>query len=315
MTINENDSVLLKYPSEMSDYKNVLLIENNLKASEKFYDFANGETLPIIYSSKTQKTEILNMLKEKFTTINKLALAFTPNNGKDKLFLDSKSFFIEENINFFVSLIKIFNIKEVDFLPDNLGNYENWISFFEKIKTQTGVTINKLLLKEKNENKYFKLKFNYSSYLYDDIDPFVFLNTKPQYITSDGTYIYVTLKDTDRVVKVNLKNPSIIEDFIKLPTGFSPTGILIYKDFIFVASGSINFSCIGRFTYKNFGKNNYDYNFVRIDKPSIIEGMTIYNNNIYCSDIYNSRILYFGPFVGGVIGDNYLNGLITADKL
>ena len=44
---------------------NVLLIDSNMSESQLFYDSANEHTFPIIYSYSSNKSELLQLLKDK----------------------------------------------------------------------------------------------------------------------------------------------------------------------------------------------------------------------------------------------------------
>ena len=308
MTTNKIVPVPLSYQSEIGTCKNVLLIDSSLKASEQFYTSANSETYPIIYSATSQKSDLLEVLR-KFTTIDKLAFAFKPNNGHNKVFMDSKTFLSEETTNFIVSVVKEFQIKEVDFLADSLNNYANWTSFFETIKTQTGVIIEnngKAQLKEKNTAIYFNSIFDYPVYLYDDIDPFVYLNT-PTCVASTGKYIYVGLIGEDRIVRVDALNPAIIvENYIVLPTGYEPSSIMIHGNDLYVGSGNPSFSCVGKYTFNRNGTVSGTHNFVTIPGYSVIRGITESNGIIYCSDAFNSRIIKFSANSPGSVDTNVI---------
>jgi hypothetical protein len=83
----------LVYPQNNSGCKNILLIDNSVIDYEIFVTSVNADTFPIVYSTSSKKTELLEVLTANFTTIDRIALCFTGEDGRIKKFLDNKSFF------------------------------------------------------------------------------------------------------------------------------------------------------------------------------------------------------------------------------
>jgi hypothetical protein len=140
----------LVYPPNTSGCKNVVLIDNAVKDAKLFASSVNADTFPIIYSSTSTKTELLALLKATITTIDRIGFAFASNKGIIKTFLDGKPFFVNEeaaaspyseNVEFIISLIKEFNVKNIDYLACNTLNYSNWVKYYTLLTNATGVII------------------------------------------------------------------------------------------------------------------------------------------------------------------------------
>jgi hypothetical protein len=248
----------------------ILLIENTLENAEILYNSVNDETFPIIYSLITTKSELLEILQQKFKIINKIIFAFQPISGHIKYFLDNQPLFSNgknENVDFIIEIIKFFQVKELDFLPIESLKQQNWISYFNLLKKETGVIINKTSLKH-NLLKTFNTTKYLNSGIFSETDPLIFFSSTPQYLVIKNNFMYVTLS-SNRIAQVSISNPNIInENFIVLPDGYNPKGIAIFNDTLFVASGNGS-GLIGRYSLNKSGKSNW----VKLPGYNLIEGL------------------------------------------
>jgi len=117
----------------------LLLIDYFVKDSSVLIDSANPDTLPILYSYQCSKTQLLDVLRSKFGTIDRMGLLFT--HGNANLFLDQKHFFVQENIDFMVYLIREFGIQHLDILACETLSYPVWSKYYETLHQETGVTV------------------------------------------------------------------------------------------------------------------------------------------------------------------------------
>ena len=137
---------------DTSSIQNVLVICSKVVESQLFFDSANSNTFPIIYSQNSAKNELLKLLRNKFKNgIKRIAFAFhDPLNG-EAYFLDNKSFFYEndlienqttfsENVSFLTDLITEFNVENLEFLACNSLQYSNWKKYYELLNRITNVT-------------------------------------------------------------------------------------------------------------------------------------------------------------------------------
>jgi len=247
-------SIPLVYPVK-SGCKNVLLIDNTIKDVTKFANSVNFNTLPIIYSKTSTKIELLNVLKANFTTINRIGLCFTSLKNT-KSFLDNKPFFettenstgpFSENVEFLISIIKEFNVKNMDWLACDTLNYPNWVNFYNILKCETNVIIgasnNKTgnikyggdwLLESTSQNIeriYFTKSIEYYTYLFDDILGWATLDTIFGVLMAiNNEYLYVS-HTISKITQINLNDPT---DQIIIDIPFVNRGLIFYNDELYV---------------------------------------------------------------------------------
>jgi len=124
--------------SDKTGCSTLLLIDYFVQDNSLLIDSTNANTLPILYSYQSSKIELLDVIRSKFTTIDRMGILFTQGNAN--LFLDKNHFFVQENIDFIVGLIRDFGIKHLDFLACETLLYPAWIRYYENLRT-TGVTL------------------------------------------------------------------------------------------------------------------------------------------------------------------------------
>lgn len=152
----------LVHPPSASGCKHVLLIDNAVKDFQLFATSVNESTFPITYSTRSSKTELLAVLQTNFTSIDRIGIVFSSNvfddaqkknakfisnTGLDaKRFLDGKPFFGKdaannENVEFLISVIKQFGVKNIDFLACNTLKSDTWNTYYGNLTKETGVVV------------------------------------------------------------------------------------------------------------------------------------------------------------------------------
>jgi hypothetical protein len=116
----------------------LLLVDAFVKDPYVLIDSTNATTLPILYSYLCSKTDLLAVLRAKFSTIERIGFLFTQGNAN--LFLDNKHFFVRENVDFILSLIQEFGVQHLDFLACETLQYPAWIHYYQELQ-QTGVIV------------------------------------------------------------------------------------------------------------------------------------------------------------------------------
>ncbi len=155
------------------------------------------------------------------------------------------------------------------------------------------------------KNKYLKEKNK--NFFINDINPIINV-LKPKYITTYGKYILLTSEESDNIISLDINdNYKINDKFIRLPLNFKPAGIIKYNDIIYVASSNPDFSCIGKYEFENYKFIKGTYNFATIPGNAGFEGITILNNNIYCSDKLNKRIVKINQ--AGTVHGNFIENI------
>lgn len=141
---------------EKTGCSNVLFIDYFVRDSSVLIDSTNANTLPILYSYLNSKTQVLEALRSKFVTIDRVGLLFTYGNAN--LFLDTKHFFVQENVDFMISLIQEFSIQHLDFLACETLSYSVWSKYYDTIHQATGITIGASI--NKTGNSRFESDWN-----------------------------------------------------------------------------------------------------------------------------------------------------------
>ena len=237
--LNDKVSSALVYPANTTGRKNVLLIYNGVKNAQTFADSANDSTFPIIYSSTSKKTELLAVLRAQSATLDRIGIVFASDSGKIKSFLDGKSLFTatepatspySENVEFIISLIKEFSVKNIDYLACNTLKYSNWTNYYSVLTRETGVIVGASNDKTGNikyggnwvmentsqdiETIYFNKSIKYYSYLLDQ--PHTVWSSgvnSPTKMAISGNYMYAITHEGGTVSKISMFDGSIVDEY------------------------------------------------------------------------------------------------------
>ena len=96
--VQELKPTALVYPSFIegqTQFSNVLLINRQVQEYQQFIDSANSSTFPIAYSVGSSKSELLELLRSNFTSIDRLGLIFHSSGENASIFLDEKPLFTD----------------------------------------------------------------------------------------------------------------------------------------------------------------------------------------------------------------------------
>ena len=176
MDLSENTvlQTTLIYPSlidiSSNQYKNVLLIDNTTPSYQTFVDSTNADTFPIVYSNHCSSVELLEVLRNLFTTM---------------LFMNEEQAY-SKNVELMVSIIQEFSVGNIDFLACDTLNYSTWKNYYDILKQSTGVIVGASDNKTGNikyggdwilestsqdiETVYFTKSIEYYSYLLDNLN-------------------------------------------------------------------------------------------------------------------------------------------------
>ena len=316
----------LIYPEIISEeknkYTNILLIDNQTASYQTFVDSANSSTFPIVYSIQSSKTELLTLLQKMFTSISRIAICFASFKEKNIIFMDSKPLFLNneqtpysENLEFIISIIKEFSVKNIDYLACNTLNYTNWNNYYQKLSENTGVIVGASNDKTGNikyggnwimestsediELVYFTKNIEYYQYLLDTSN-FAYVDT-PYGVCIDrtNTYMYATSYNTNIIHRIRMSNPQ--GDNIPWVTGINnPSGIVIdnTNTYIYVTTVTVPTAYtiirikISDATYSTWVAGNQGLNQpygIAIDSTNSYIYVTNYGNNTI------SKINYVTP--------------------
>jgi hypothetical protein len=238
-TVNKAAPFTLVYPPNVTGRKNVLLIHRGVKSVQTFADSANESTFPIIYSSSSTKAELLAVLRAQSATIDRIAVVFVSDSGKTKSFLDGKSLFTRtesesapysENVEFIISLLKEFSVKNIDYLACNTLQYPKWTNYYSILTRETGVIVGASNDKTGNikyggnwvmenttqdvESIYFNKSIKYYSYLLDQ--PHTIWSSgvfAPENSVISGDFMYVITAYGSEITKISMLDGSIDDSY------------------------------------------------------------------------------------------------------
>lgn len=138
---------------DVTNINNLLLIDDTVSEHNIFVNSCNINTFPIVYNKCSTRSELRNLLLNKFslTQLSRIAFVFHNSRMISKKFLNNENFFvlediienpiISENVQFLIDLIKEFNIKNIDYLACNSLQYNNWNKYYDILKTNTDVIV------------------------------------------------------------------------------------------------------------------------------------------------------------------------------
>jgi hypothetical protein len=150
MSIEPDNPGQLVYPNisaGLSGCNQLLLIDSAIQEPSVMANAVNSSTFPVTYGWSSTKADLIALLREKFTTIDRIAIAFSCQKGSPQPFLDNQVFFTEtettpysENVTFLISVINEFQVKQIDYLGCSTLKYAIWNNYYSILK-ETGVTV------------------------------------------------------------------------------------------------------------------------------------------------------------------------------
>jgi len=337
-----NDSV------DVSRITNVLLIDKDVKGYKKIVDSVNENTFYIVYSVTSKKTDLLDLLVSKFTSIQRLALCFESSLGMQKMFLDYGYLFTPAdsvspyggNVVFLIDLIRRFSIGSIDFLACKTLLYPNWVDFYALLNKETGVIVGASSDATGNlkyggdwvlentslnvEYVYFNRSIEYYQYVLDNPEWVTGLTDTipllgPTAMAVYGDYLYVASKLEDgsynNISKISLPDGTVTEPF------WSDISNVSNANFVFITGMTID--NVGEYMYVvDSPFLDFFYQFSTVYKINLSNGQIDSSNNTlsyYMFDIkwhenylYTSSTMYnsSGSFI--VQLDTSLNEITTS---
>jgi hypothetical protein len=292
--------------------KNVLFIDSSVKDDNVFKNSANPQTFPIIYSFNSSKSDILTLLEANFTSIDRIAFVFTSTLQYTKTFVDRKPFFTNnesssapysDNVEWLISVIKKFQVKNVDFLACNTLKYSIWTNYYSILTKETGVVVGasndttgnlkyggNWTMENTQQNvelTYFTKSIEYYPYLLDNLD-WASGMTSPEFLTVYGDYMYVSNYFDGTISKIRFSDPTDIS-YNWFSSEFSPGGLAAQGDYLYAAD--------------HYGGNIYQ---ILLSDPTVVNSIWQTGLSGPLGLLINSDYLY---------ACNYFDGTITRATL
>ena len=160
LTHIKNTPLIFGSNTDYQTITTILFIDSVTTDSNIFANSVNSTTLPIIYSTNSDKLELVNFLNLNFTKIERVGFVFDNSNINYKQFLNSQLFFTPEdiinvntntntnintsessNFEFIKWMITKFNVTNIDYLVCYGLTYSNWVDYFRLLTDKTGVIV------------------------------------------------------------------------------------------------------------------------------------------------------------------------------
>jgi len=285
MSFDTIESVPLIF-SDTSGCSQLLLIDSTIKQPNIMANSVNSITLPVTYSHTSTRADLLYLLRNRFTTIARIGIAFSSyQDGGIHPFLENEMFFNEtesynENVTFLISLIQEFKVKHIDYLACNTLKYPIWINYFETIKN-AGVTVGASNNKTGNmmyngdwvlesinqdiELVYFTEKINFYNYVLDT-NYILWFNSGNSGFIAGGYRSLAGLNG--KLYLVGFTGTASVYSIPEYSSGSTPaaTVAITYSNKAF-GSGNPNYITVGGFTLYIQSSAGFIYNFTESQFP------------------------------------------------
>jgi hypothetical protein len=189
---------------DLSVYTKLLLVNTYVKDYQVFFDSANAETFPIVYSYNSSRDELMELVSSSsgFSNLSRIGLVFETNdNGRIYPFFNNEAMYSDNdangiepfspNMNFLITLIKTLGITNIDYLACDTLKFTYWMNYYAVLTDKTGVVIGASNDKTGNikyggdwvlesteedvEKIYFTFEINYYQYLL--VNSYVYVNS------------------------------------------------------------------------------------------------------------------------------------------
>ena len=137
---NQTNKYLEILPQVTPSHTNLLLVDKTVLNYQLFVDSCNNSTYPLVYNFTYKSDLILNYIIKSFSNISRIAVVCHGQENVSK-FLDNEPFDSKSNFDFIKKVIANFNIKNIDFLGCNTLKYSSWTDYYNKLNSETGITV------------------------------------------------------------------------------------------------------------------------------------------------------------------------------
>jgi alpha-tubulin suppressor-like RCC1 family protein len=137
--MSSNLSSAINYHTSSST--SILLVDQRVPDYQKIIDSVNTGTFPIVYSAKSTRQDLDELLSANFASIDRIGICFVSNGNNQKIFLSSEPFDSPDNVNWMIESIRRFNIRNIDFLACSTLTYPRWTDYYSQLTSRTNVSV------------------------------------------------------------------------------------------------------------------------------------------------------------------------------
>ena len=281
---------------ETEDMKQVILIDSQIRNHSEIVASVNSETFPILYSTTSERTDLLALLQDKFMKIERLGICFEMES--EKMFLNLEPFFAKsetcpysKNVRFLMEIMEEFSIAHLDFIfadADNgMGHIvtKEWQSYYNILSKEGQIGF--------DNSVYFVSDFLVQQYLKPTLKPWLSGFSLPCSIAVHGEQLYVANFGSSFVSRVTDFVSDVVSDTV-VSVGMElewkafeePIGLVVHGKYLYVSNYCEENGYISKVNLQTMEVQARWYE----DLLGPV-GLTVWEDNLYICDSLDNKIV------------------------
>ena len=278
---------------ETEDMKQVILIDSQIRNHSEMVAAVNSETFPILYSTTSERTDLLALLQDKFMKIERLGICMEMES--EKMFLNLEPFFAKsetcpysKNVRFLMEIMEEFSIAHLDFIfadadADNgMGHVvtKEWQSYFNILSKEGQIGF--------ENSVYFISDFLVQQYLKPTSQPWLSGFSLPCSMAVYGEHLYVANFGSSYVSRVTDFVSDIVSDAVVMEwKAFEePIGLVVHGKYLYVSNYCEENGYISKVNLQTMEVQARWYE----DLLGPV-GLTVWEDNLYICDSLDNKIV------------------------
>jgi hypothetical protein len=271
---------------ETDHMKQVILIDSQIRNHSEIIASVNSETFPILYSTTSERNDLLALLQDKFMKIERLGICMEMES--EKMFLNLEPFFAKsetcpysKNVRFLMEIMEEFSIAHLDFIfadadADNgMGCVtKEWKSFFDILSKEGQIGF--------ENSVYFIPDFSLQQYLKPISPPWLSGFSLPCSLAVYGEHLYVANFGSSYVSRVTLCGTVDME----WKAFEEPVGLVVHGKYLYVSNYCEENGYISKINLQTM--EVHARWFEDLLGPM---GLTVWEDNLYICDSLDNKIV------------------------
>lgn len=289
--IHITNSLIYDSEKETEDMKQVILIDSQIRNHSEIVASVNSETFPILYSTTSERTDLLALLQDKFMKIERLGICFEMES--EKMFLNLEPFFAKsetcpysKNVRFLMEIMEEFSIAHLDFIfadADNgMGNIvtKEWQSYYNILSKEGQIGFETI--------PYFISDFLVQQYLKPTSQPWLSGFSLPCSMAVYGEHLYVANFGSSFVSRVTDFVSEVVSDAVEMEwKAFEePIGLVVHGKYLYVSNYCEENGYISKINLQTMEVQARWYE----DLLGPV-GLTVWEDNLYICDSLDNKIV------------------------
>ena len=234
--IHITNALIYDSERETDDIKQVILIDSQIRNHSEIVASVNSETFPILYSTTSERTDLLALLQNKFMKIERLGICFEME--PEKMFLNLEPFFTEnecgpysKNVRGLMEIMEEFSIAHLDFIfSESQTPTQDWKTYFNILSKEGQVGF--------ENSPYFVADFPLQQYLKPTSKPWLSGFSLPCSMAVHGEHLYVANYGSSFVSRVTDFVSDVVSDAVDMEwKAFEePAGLVVHGKYLYVSN-------------------------------------------------------------------------------